>query len=250
MENYSFANLYANEHNLSRFLNNSSESYLHYWGGKVVEYITLILRTLFLYTVILIIFRVMGKREIGELSILDLVVFIMIGEMAVTAIEYPEEPLIDTLLPISLIVMIQITLAIISLKSKSFRELVDGKSTLIISKGKIDENAMKRQRYNYDDLILQLREKDVYNMADVEFAILEPSGKLSVMKKEKPEQEGSLTLPLILDGEIQMKHLELMDKTSFWLRKELKEKGFPNVKEISFCSFHNGEFYIDLKEKS
>jgi uncharacterized membrane protein YcaP (DUF421 family) len=216
----------------------------------VVEYITLILRTLFLYTVILVIFRVMGKREIGELSILDLVVFIMIGEMAVTAIEYPEEPLIDTLLPITIIVLVQVTLAIISLKSKPFRELVDGKPALIISKGKIDENAMKRQRYNYDDLMLQLREKDVYNMADVEFAILEPSGKLSVMKKEEPEQEGSLTLPLILDGEVQTKHLELAGKSPFWLRKELRERGFPNVNEISFCSFHNGEFYIDLKDKT
>jgi uncharacterized membrane protein YcaP (DUF421 family) len=215
-----------------------------------VEYITLILRTLFLYTVILVIFRVMGKREIGELSILDLVVFIMIGEMAVTAIEYPEEPLIDTLLPITIIVLVQVTLAIISLKSKPFRELVDGKPALIISKGKIDENAMKRQRYNYDDLMLQLREKDVYNMADVEFAILEPSGKLSVMKKEEPEQEGSLTLPLILDGEVQTKHLELAGKSPFWLRKELRERGFPNVNEISFCSFHNGEFYIDLKDKT
>jgi uncharacterized membrane protein YcaP (DUF421 family) len=215
-----------------------------------VEYIMLILRTLFLYTVILVIFRVMGKREIGELSILDLVVFIMIGEMAVTAIEYPEEPLIDTLLPMTIIVMVQVILAIISLKSKPFREFVDGKPTLIISKGKIDENAMKRQRYNYDDLMLQLREKDVYNMADVEFAILEPSGKLSVMKKEETEQEGSLTLPLILDGEVQIKHLKLIGKNSFWLRKELRERGFPNVKEISFCSFHNGEFYIDLKDKT
>jgi uncharacterized membrane protein YcaP (DUF421 family) len=187
----------------------------------------------------------MGKREIGELSILDLVVFIMIAEMAVLAIEEPADPIIHTILPMGVMVLVQFISAWFSLRSKSFREMVDGKPTVLIHNGKIDEKAMKKQRYNFDDLLLQLREKDVFNLADVEFAVLEPSGSLSVLKKEK-KSSGSLTLPLILDGQVQTSHLDMMGKTSFWLRKELRERGYRDLTKISFCSFHNGQFYIDL----
>jgi uncharacterized membrane protein YcaP (DUF421 family) len=221
-------------------------------GRKVEEYMIILFRTLLLYLLILLIFRLMGKREIGELSILDLVVYIMIAEMASLSIENTKDPLMNTLLPIFILVIIQISLALLSLKSKKFRDIVDGKPTVIINNGKIDEQAMKAQRYNFDDLLLQLREKDVGNIADVEFAILEPSGKLSIFQKNQGSQDGSdqengsLALPLIIDGEIQEDNLLLIDKTSDWLLKQLKEKGYEDPGEISFCSFQNGEFYIDL----
>ncbi|MGD6847082.1 DUF421 domain-containing protein [Rossellomorea aquimaris] len=212
------------------------------------EYFLIIIRTLFLYFLIIFIFRIMGKREIGELSILDLVVFIMIAEMAVMAIEQPKDPIIHTLLPMGVIVLIQIVFAWVSLRSKPFRELLDGKPSVIIHNGKIDDKMMKKQRYNYDDLLLQLREKDIFNLADVEFAILEPSGKLSVLKKDDGEEGSqSMTLPLILDGEVQTTHLDMIGKTVFWLRKEMRDRGFKNIQEISFCSFQNGQFYIDEK---
>ncbi|MFC7783140.1 MULTISPECIES: DUF421 domain-containing protein [unclassified Rossellomorea] len=214
------------------------------------EYFIIIIRTLFLYFLIIFIFRIMGKREIGELSILDLVVFIMIAEMAVMAIEQPKDPIIHTVLPMGVIVLIQMVFAWFSLRSKSFRELLDGKPSVIIHNGKIDDKVMKKQRYNYDDLLLQLREKDIFNVADVEFAILEPSGKLSVLKKDDEEEASqSLTLPLILDGQVQTTHLDMIGKTAFWLRKELRERGFKNIQEISFCSFQNGQFYIDEKNQ-
>ena len=91
-------------------------------------------------------------------------------------------------LPIILLMVIQISMAQFSLKSKKFRDLVDGSPTIIINQGKIDEKAMRKQRYNLDDLLQQLREKDMRNISDVEFAILEPSGKLSVFEKEKKEE--------------------------------------------------------------
>ena len=137
-------------------------------------------------------------------------------------------------------------MARLSLKSKKFRDLVDGSPTIIINQGQIDEQAMRKQRYNFDDLLQQLREKDIRNIADVEFAILEPSGKLSVFEKEK--QEGDLTLPLIIDGAVQEDHLARINKTELWLRQQLKKRGYPDVKKISFCSFQNGQFYIDLIE--
>ncbi|WP_335869236.1 DUF421 domain-containing protein [Bacillus sp. 2205SS5-2] len=209
----------------------------------------IVIRTFFLYATILTIFRLMGKREIGELSILDLVVFIMIAELAVLAIEQPTTPLVQALIPMILLLVIQIITAWISLKSKKFRELMDGTPTVIINRGKIDERAMRKQRYNFDDLLLQLREKDIDNVAEVDFAILEPSGKLSVFQK-KEEDEKSITLPLILDGIIQESHLATIERTSFWLRKELKERGFTNIKAISFCSFQGGEFYIEMRDET
>lgn len=140
-------------------------------------------RTVVMYVIILLIFRVMGKREIGELSVLDLIVFMMIAELAVIAIEDPQMKLMDAISPMIILMIIQIVLALISLKSRKFREVVDGRPTILIKNGKIDEKAMRKQRYNFDDLLQQLREKDIFNVADINYAILEPSGELSVMKK-------------------------------------------------------------------
>ncbi len=207
----------------------------------------MILRTLLLYFIILFVFRLMGKREIGELSVFDLVVNIMIAEMAVMAIDERDFSLIDAIVPIILLMIIQITIARLSLKSKKFRDIVDGSPTIIINQGRIDEGAMKKQRYNFDDLLQQLREKDVRNIADVEFAILEPSGKLSVFEKENNKMDGEITLPLIIDGSIQKDHLDKINKTEDWLRKKLKRKGYDekDIENISFCSYQNNQFYID-----
>lgn len=215
------------------------------------QYFIILFRTLLLYLLILLIFRLMGKREIGELSILDLVVYIMIAEMASLAIENTKDPLINTLLPISILVIIQITLAILSLKSKKFRDIVDGKPTIIINNGKIDEKAMRSQRYNFDDLLLQLREKDVGDISDVEYAILEPSGTLSIFQKNYADQQdnSSLALPLIIDGEVQEDNLDMIDKSRSWMLEKLRNKGYEDPGEISFCSYQNGKFYIDLKDK-
>ncbi|MBX9973175.1 DUF421 domain-containing protein [Cytobacillus firmus] len=212
------------------------------------EYLIIVGRTLFLYAVILLIFRLMGKREIGELSILDLVVYIMIAELAVVAIETPDSEILKNVLPMLLLMVVQIVLALFSLKSKTFRDVVDGKPTIIINKGKIDENAMRKQRYNFDDLLLQLREKDIAKISDVEFAILESSGTLSVFKK-KESKEGGITIPLIIDGTIQKTNLETINKSDFWLRQELRKEGFKELSNISFCSYENGQFYVDLLDE-
>ena len=206
-------------------------------------------RTLLMYFAILIIFRLMGKREIGELSVLDLVVFIMIGEMAVVAIENHNEPVVNTLLPMVVLLGIQIALALFSLRSNRIRKLIDGKPSILISKGKIDEKEMRKQRYNFDDLLMQLRSKDIDNIADVEFAILETSGQLSVVKKSKNKNKpASYTEPLIVEGKIQQNNLKKSDKTEAWLRSELQKRGYGDISRISFCSYQDGEFYIDLDD--
>lgn len=208
------------------------------------EYFLIAFRTIILYGVISIIFRLMGKRELGELNVLDLVVYIMIAEIAVVAIENPKERITNNILPMGVLMIIQILLSYFSLKSKKVRDLLDGKPSIIINNGKIDEHEMRKQRYNFDDLLLQLRDKNIRNISDVEFAILETSGKLSVY--EKSPNQGGITIPLILDGEVQENNLKRIEKNKFWLLQELKKLGYTQVKEISFCSFQDGKFFVDI----
>lgn len=207
----------------------------------------IILRTIILYGVILVIFRLMGKREIGELSVLDLVVFIMIGEMAVIAIEQHKDPILHTIVPMVVMLLIQIAMAYGSLKSQKFRNLVDGKPSIIIQHGKIDEKEMRKHRYNFDDLLMQLRQKDIHNIADVEFAILETSGALSVFKKENNQKKStsSFTIPLIVEGKILQQGLKQTNQTESWLRTELLNRGHGDIENIFFCSYQDGKFYVD-----
>ncbi|MED0989017.1 DUF421 domain-containing protein [Bacillus nitratireducens] len=217
-----------------------------------MEWVSIIGRTMLLYIIILIIFRLMGKREIGELSVLDLVVFIMLGEMAVVAIENTDKSLWHQLVPMIFLMCIQIILSVISLKFQRFRHLIEGEPAILINAGKIDEKKMRKQRYNIDDLMMQLREQGVGDVRDVEYAILEPSGKLSIFQKQKSKKSKNdtpiFTLPLIIDGEIQFNHLQMIEHTDEWLIGKLKNLGYNDIAQILYCSFQNGQFFVDLKE--
>lgn len=218
-----------------------------------MELLQIVFRTILLYSVMLIIFRLMGKREIGELSVLDLVVFIMLGEMAVIAIENMDKSIWHQLVPMVLIMIIQITLSLVSLKSQRLRHILEGEPAIIVREGKIDEKQMRKQRYNMDDLLMQLREQSIGDIRDVEYAILEPSGRLSVFEKQKSKKSKNDTplfsIPLIIDGEIQKKHLYMMEHTDIWLEDKLKKLGYKDVENISYCSFQNGQFFVDLKDE-
>lgn len=220
--------------------------------GSVVEldtYLGIIFRTAVIYLVIWFLFRMMGKREVGELSVLDLVVSIMIGDIAVLSFEDLEKPFIRQTIPMFVLAFLQITLAFASLKSVKLRNFMDGKPQIIINQGKIDEKAMRRQRYNFDDLLTQLREQGIIDINEVQFAILETSGKLSVIKKSDEEGvENQVPFPLIVDGEIQEKNLDKIGKNHFWLLNQLKEHGETKVKEISICGYIDGQIYIDKNE--
>ncbi len=211
------------------------------------DYSIIISRTLISYLLIIIIFRLMGKREIGELSILDLVVFIMLGDIAVIAIEKYKNPFLHTLTPMFVLLILQVVFSFISLKSSKFRKILDGKPSIIINNGKIDERVMRQQRYNFDDLLTQLREQGVIDLNEVQFAILESTGKLSVIKKEQNQTDTSKETahPLIIEGAIQENSLQQIGQSEFWLRQQLKKKGYEDVSQVSLCTYVNGEFYID-----
>lgn len=209
-------------------------------------YMNLILRTVFVYLLIVIIFRIMGKREIGELSIIDLVVFIMIADIAVISIEEQNEPLFQPLVSMGILVIVQVLSAFFSLRSRKYRKLIDGEPTIIIKNGKINEKEMKKERYNFDDLLMQLREQQIRYISDVEFAILEPTGKLSVLKKEKNKK--GHTVGLIVNGQIQEDKLSELNISKEWLLNEIYKRGYKKLEEVSFCSYENGKLHIDKND--
>lgn len=225
------------------------------------DLVVMLLRTLILYFVILIMFRIMGKREIGKLSIFDLTVSVMIAEIAVFSIEDPDLPLIKGLMPIFALVLTQVVISFLSLKSRRLRDVIDGRPSIIIDKGKINEKEMSRQRYNFDDLLTQLREKNIMNLADVEFAVLETSGKLNVKKKDgkeplTPEDIGlrvppiGVPLPVIVDGEVLDQNLEKLGKTRLWLKQRLKEFGTTEFNKVFFASVDElDNMFVDLRNR-
>nr|WP_243881145.1 DUF421 domain-containing protein [Rummeliibacillus suwonensis] len=201
---------------------------------------------IFLYFVILIIFKLMGKREVGELSVMDLVIFVLIADVASFAVDDPKRNLFESILPMIILLVIQVAISCISLKSKKIRDKIDGDPTTIIRDGVLFEQEMKKQRYNLDDLFQQLREQKIGSIQKIAYAFLEPSGNLSVFMKDSLPP----ILPLIVDGEIQKRHLQLIEKNEQWLREELMKIGHKDTENIFYCCFEDGEIYVQLKSSS
>ena len=145
-----------------------------------MDYIKIVFRISFFYFFILLIYRMMGKREVGQLGIIDLIVSILIAELVVTSVTDPSVSILYSLVPVMCLVILQMLLSFTSLKSPKIRELLDGKPSFIIKYGKINYNEMIRQKYNLDDLLVQLREKGYRNVEDIEYAILENNGTFTI----------------------------------------------------------------------
>jgi uncharacterized membrane protein YcaP (DUF421 family) len=154
---------------------------------RIEEMILVIIRTLILYTATVVFLRIMGKRQIGQLQPYELVVIIMISELAAVPMQNTGVPLINGLVPIFVLFASEVTLSFISLKSERARGIICGKPSILIQNSRIMEEEMRKIRYNINDLLEQLRAKDVTNIADVEYAILETSGQLSVVLKSDKE---------------------------------------------------------------
>ena len=205
-------------------------------------YFSIILKTIILYFFIMIVYRIMGKKEVGQLSIVDLIVTILIAELAAISIENAESSIFVSIIPIIILVLIQVILSYTSLKSKKIRHIIDGKPTVIIKNGKIVFSEMVKLRYSLDDLILQLREQGISTIEDVKFAVLENNGKLSIFDKSS-----SYPMPIILDGVIDYSVLTDINKTSTWLLKVLKEKNI-KLEEVFYAFYAKGNTFI-IKKK-
>lgn len=217
-----------------------------------MEYLIIILKTFFIYLLVAFIFRIMGKREVGQLGTFDLVVFILIAELVAMAIEHKSN-FIFNLIPVIILVLLQILISKISLKNTKFRRFIDGKPVVIIKKGIIDFKNMVEQRYTLDDLLLQLREKDIRSIDEVDYAILEINGKLSVFKKDDNKDRKVYPLPIILDGEVQFDNLYNIGKTKRWLLNTMLDKNI-KIEEIFYAFCKNNDLYIikndELKNKN
>ena len=212
-----------------------------------MKYFTVFYRSIFFYTLITIIYRIMGKREIGELSIMDFIVSIFITDMVAMSIENYKESIWISLIPIIILTTTQIVFSYVSIKNKTIKNVVDGKPSIIMKKGKINFEEMKIQRYGLEDLLSQLRELSVKSLEEVDYAILETNGKLSIFLK-KDDKKRIYPMPLIVDGEIEIETLKELNKNKEWLDKELRKKKV-KLEDIFYCFYKNKKLYIIEKNK-
>ena len=214
-----------------------------------MELFNVMFRTLFFYFFITLAYRIMGKREVGQLGIIDLIVSILIAELVAISIENSNDSIMLTIAPIVLLVALELLLAYLSIKSRTFRTIFGGKPSLIIVNGKINYHEMVKQRYSMDDLLLSLRQKEIRNIEDVEYAFLEPNGKLSVFKYHFFKIKSAYPMPLIVDGTIQDKALKYIHKTKVWLEKELDKKKL-KLKDVFYAFYKGGKIYLVKRDET
>ncbi|MBS3681244.1 DUF421 domain-containing protein [Ornithinibacillus massiliensis] len=210
------------------------------------EIVITLLRTLIVFIVLLMLFRLMGKKELGEISLLDIIVSLMIAELAVISIEDINISMIRALSPIFLLILLQVTLETFGIKSQPFRKIVEGTPVMLIDNGKLIEENLRKHKYTLDDILFQLRQAEIADISEVEYAVLERSGKLSIFKRGNSQ----FTLPLILDGIIQENNIKILKRTKEWLLTELQKRGYNQIENIFYCSYMNEEFHIQEKEQN
>ncbi len=205
------------------------------------DFFMVLFRTTFFYFFVMAMYRIMGKREIAQLGVVDLIVSILIAELVAISIENLEDSIFMTIIPIALLVALEIVLARLALKSKKIRTIFGGKPSVIIEKGKVNFKEMVRQRYTMDDLLFELRQKSIKSLESIEYALLEPNGKLSIFEKKLFDK--NVPLPLIVDGQIQYSTLKLLGKSKLWLKTQLYNKNLlPS--DVFYCFYKGCNLYI------
>jgi len=224
-----------------------------------MEYIEVIIQTFLAFFAILFYTRILGKQQVGQLTFFEYINGITFGSIAaVLATDVGQKQTVVHLLALTLFTVLTFIMEVTALKSRPLRKIIAGEPTIVIHNGKVLEGNMKKMRYNFDELLMQLREKGVFYIGDVEYAILEPDGNLSVELKsqQKPltredldvssSYEG-LSVELILDGEVLHQNLEQIGLDENWLLGELEKKGIKDVKEVKLAVLSsNGNLFVDL----
>ena len=205
-------------------------------------------RTVFFYFFIVLLYRIMGKREIGQLGIIDLIVSILMAELVAISIENTNESLMQTVIPLLVLGGLEILLAFVSIKSRRFLSFFDGKPSLIICNGKVNYKEMIRQRYSMDDLLLSLRQKSIRDINEIEYAFLEPNGKLSIFKYNFLRMKTSYPMPLILDGEVNKKTLNYLKKDRYWLEDELAKKNL-ELDDVFYAFYRKKKIFLIRKSE-
>ena len=215
-------------------------------------------RVLLIYILLLTAMRIMGKREIGQLSNLDFVVSIVVAELATLPITDQKMPLAHSILPMMIITVLQIAVSMACLKSNRFRRFLYGRPNVLIAGGRLQMAEMRQARYNIDDLLSQLRQRDVFDVSNVEYAVLETSGDLTVILKpvccavtrgdlniNSQDVFSGMPLTLIDDGEINWKGMADHNLTRQWLLEQLQIQGIHDPQQVFFASLSNsGKLYV------
>lgn len=212
-----------------------------------MELLTVIYRTIFFYFFITLAYRMMGKREIGQLGIVDLIVSILIAELVAISIENKNDSMLFTVIPIMLLVVLEIGLAYLTMKSRKIRTVLDGKPSLIICNGKINYKEMVKQRYNLDDLLISMRQKEIRSIDQIEYAFLEPNGKLSIFKYNWFKTKSAYPIPIIVDGSVNLKALTKIGKTEVWLKNELIHQNI-KLNNIFYAFYKKNNLFIIKKD--
>lgn len=217
------------------------------------EILKVSLKSIISVSILFVLTRIMGKKQISQLTLFDYVVGISIGSIAAELAINDSISYIQGITGMIIYALFPILLSIISLRSYLGRKILDGVPTILIQNGKINEGGLKKTKMNINDLLEECRLKDVFDIGDIEFAILETSGNLSIQLKSmnkpltpkdlniKTDYKG-LCVNLIIDGKILDSHLKTIGKNTKWLEKELHSKGIKNLSDVLLA-------YIDSSER-
>lgn len=222
----------------------------------------ILIRTIILYFVALFVIRVMGKAELSKMDPFEMVVLFMIAELAAIPIESLDIPLLNGAAAILTLLFLEVTLSFLSIKSPKINKLLNGKPSVIIDRGNINEKELKNQRISIDDLMQQLRLKNYPSLADVDYAVLEANGDLSIIPKpaKAPLTPGdmgietsSTIMPMVLisDGEFYKKNLKLLGKEECYLKKELSKAKITDYSQVFLCFYdEKRQLHVYPKGKS
>ena len=217
-------------------------------------------RAIVLYILVLIVMRLMGKREIGQLQPFELAIAIMIADLASIPMTDTGVPISNGIVPILGLLVMHLLISIINLKSMKAREIICGKPRILIYRGKIDEEALKKERFTLNELQERLRDKNIINVFDVEYAILETNGQISVIEKPNkrntipedfginPEYEG-LSYDLVIDGKVMNDNLKILEKNYNWLETEILKFGYKPEEALLVTIDGKGQIFSQQKNK-
>lgn len=216
-------------------------------------------RSILIYIFVLIVMRLMGKREIGQLQPFELAIAIMIADLASIPMTDSGIPITNGIISILGLLLMHLVISFLNVKSIKAREIICGKPTILIYRGKIDEKALKKERFTINELEERLRGNNVYNLGDVEYAILETSGQVTVIQKPEkrntipedfnitPEYEG-IPYDLVVDGKIMEKNLQAIGKNYQWLKKQVEKFNMKPEEALIVTYDAKGQIFCQKKE--
>lgn len=218
-----------------------------------------LVRTVILYLLIVLALRITGKRQLGELEPSELVVAILISELAAIPMQDTSIPLLSGIIPIIVLVTLEIILSFVILKSNKIRRIITGKPSIIIYNGILNQKELGRLRLNMDDLMEELRQKSIMSIEEVRYAILETTGKLSVFPFERERtirvsdlnlniHDAAIPFPVVTDGEINNENLKKLGLDEKWVFRQFDNNQISDIKQILFMSANDDKNIFIIKK--